>query len=376
MRASVIVALGFIVSQVSVSGFFRAEDFRMALSLESSMNYSSNVELNEEEASDTVFRVQPRIEFSKPEGIVRGMLGVGVAVVRFLDSTENNSNDLVLLAGIEAGEVLGEASPIQVRTEFKQTNDADGFTGELTRRETYGIGAEGRHRFGFGGGAFGSYNYRYLKSRTDGFSDVESRGWQIGGFFQRAADSFALELGFEQNTAQSMGEEDGIESVTNIISAGVRGPLVSTLSGSVRLGVQESESDRDELSGERVPFFQVALDWSYSPLLTVNLSGERRFVTDSSDRIRDQTTLALRLRRQLGGPWQADMGIRYVENRFQEANSASETATVRGVFAGIEYDLAEWGTVRWAVELDDADSSAETFDYQVYRAGIEFSARF
>ena len=348
----------------------------MALGLTSSMTYDSNLNRNQDEESDVIFRIQPRVEFSKPEGFVRGVVGAGVAVVRYFETTENDSNDLTFLADINAGEVFGEGSPIQFRTEFQQTNDADGLTGEVTRRETYGAAVDGRHRFGFGGGVFSSYNYRFLKSRTAGFSDVESRSWRAGGFFQKAADSFMLEVDYEQVRAQSKGEENGVENVTSILSGGIRGPLVSTVSGSVRLGVQESESDRAGLDSERVPFYEIALEWSYSPLMSFNLSGERRFVTDSSDRSRDQTTLELRTRRKLGGPWQAEAGLRYRENRFQGADSPSGKATVNGVFAGIDYSLANWGTMRWNFELDEARSSEDIFNYQAYRVGFEFSARF
>lgn len=348
----------------------------MALSLSSSVFYNSNLARNDEEESDVVFRIQPRVELAKPKGFVRGLIGAGVSVVRHVDSIENDSDDLVFLAEIDAGEVFGEGSPIQVRTEFEQTNDADGLTGEVTRRETYGIGVDGRHRFGFGGGAFGSYDYRYLKSRTAGFSDVETRGWRAGGFYQRSADSFVLEMDFEQVRAESKGEDAGLETINSIVSGGIRGPLLATLSGSVRLGVQESESARDELNRERVPYYGIALDWRYSPLMSFNLNGERRFVTDSSNRSRDRTSLELRLRRKLGGPWLAEMGIRYTEDRFQEVGSPSGTANVRGVFAAIDYALADWGGIRWTFGLDEARSSEDTFNYQAYRTGVELSARF
>ncbi|NBB78983.1 MAG: outer membrane beta-barrel protein, partial [Verrucomicrobia bacterium] len=213
------------------------------------------------------------------------------------------------------------------------------------------------------------------KSRTAGFSDVESRSWRVGGFYQRAADSFALELGYEKERAESKGE-NGLETETNFLSAGIRGPLLPTVNGSVRLGVQERELDRSELDRERAPFYAIGLDWNYSQLMSFNLNGERRFVTDSSDRSRDQTTLELRMSRNLGGPWEAKVGLRYRKNQFQEANASSATATVRGVFAGVDYALANWGTLRWTFELDEARSSEETFNYQAYRAGLELSARF
>ncbi|TVP78948.1 MAG: hypothetical protein EA353_07405 [Puniceicoccaceae bacterium] len=370
------IVIGLALYQVPASGSVRKEDFQMIMGFSSSAIYNSNVELNQEEVSDVVFRVEPRVELLKPKGFVRGRLGIGVAAIRYLDATENNSNNLVFLADLEAGKVFGEGAPVQLRTEFEQTNDADGLTGEIVRRETYGIGVNGRHRFGFGGGVFGSYNYRYLKSRTAGFSDVESRSWQVGGFYQPAADSFALELEFEQEQAQSKGGESGLENVTSIVSAGIRGPLVSTLSGSVRGGVQQSESDRAEVDSERAPFYAIALDWRYSSLLSVNFNGERRFVTDSSNRLRDQTTLSLKLRRELGGPWLVEMGVRYTENQFQEVNSPAGKATVRGMFTGVDYALADWGNLRWTFELDEARSSVETFNYQAYRAGVELSARF
>jgi hypothetical protein len=363
------------IAHSTLAGMLRKEDFQLALRLSSTMTYHSNLGLNSDEESDTVFSMQPRVELSKPRGFLRGSIETGVAVVRYLDSSENDSENVILAADIEAGEVFGEGSPVTVRTEIEQTNDADGFTGEVTRQELYGIVVDGRHRFGFGGGAFASFSHRFSKSRSAGFSDVETRSWRMGGFYQKAADSFALEFDYEHQLGESKGE-GGLESETEILSAGIRGPLLSTLSGSVRLGVQERNSESETLDQERVPFYQINLNWMYSSLMSVDLRASRQFFTDSSNRSRDQTIIGLSLKRNFGGPWTGEVGLKYSENQFQEEELPNQTATTTGFFAELDHRIADWGELRFLFELDEARASEETFNYQAYRVGLELSARF
>jgi hypothetical protein len=374
VRALICIAL--FATHGSLAGIVRKEDFTMGVGLSSSSVYHSNINLNSSEESDMVFSLQPRLEISKPQGAIRGSVGLGGNLVRYLNTEENNSEGLVILGGIEMGEVFGEGSPIQIRTEMEQSSDADGFTGTVPRRETYGIQAEGRHRFGFGGGVAGAYGYRLQRSLTEGFSDVESRRWQFKGFYQRAAESIIFDLALEQERAESQGSEDDIESVTTILSTGVSGPLVSTVKGTLRVGAQEREFEGGDLEPQSGPYFSASLDWSYSSLMSFSLRGEQRFVTDSSDRSRDEMNLQLELRRDLGGAWSATGAVRYLESRSQEPDELSETNHLHGVAVGIDYSLAEWGTARWSFEWDDARSSSERFNYQAIRVGFTFSARF
>ena len=340
------------------------------------VRYSTNIDSNNAGRSDFTYRGGLDIDLSRDRRDSIWNLNLGTDLFRFSSETDENSNDFRATLRFEPNQprfssrFQGNGSIGWVRS-----TDADPVLGTRLQRNrfTFRYGAIYTANTKWSLGADGSYNWEDPQNRDSG-NLARVSNWRLSStaYYRyspklafTAGGSYARSSGSRNRTFQS-------DNTTVSVSTGVDGQITPKISGSVSVGWQIRDAER-ETDTESAPFVSASLAWSVNSRTSVALSASSDFSTLVSDQLTETQSISLQYNRQLGiginlnalASFQTSRIRSFGLTRTDDSYSASLTAS---------YRLNDWSALSLQANWNDQRSSLPAFSFD--RQAVELRMRF
>lgn len=171
------------------------------------------------------------------------------------------------------------------------------------------------------------------------------------------------------------GGNEAYESVTHFLSVGARGDLLPKLSGSIKFGFSQldsdyqSQADKDE-SGLGV---DANLNWAASPKLSHNLALARDFGATSNGTRIEESSLNVRTKYTISDRWMSTASLGYTLREYMDESRDDGYVTL-GLNAN--YSPSEYWSFGGGYTFADNDSDVAASNFNNHKLNISASLRY
>ena len=202
--------------------------------------YSTNAGATVEGTDDVVFRVRPSVFYQTVGALIAVRAEVGVEVVRYLDLTENDSENLVTSFSVNLPRGVDETTyNLGFNLGVREETEANFDLGGVTRTRNYEASIRGGYRFSPLFWLNGGVSYGRSEALGDLGEDSESFSIpvSIGYVYSELLRFFA---GYRVRWADSL-EEGGNEFLDHAVFIGADGTITPLVTGRIEGWVQIRE---------------------------------------------------------------------------------------------------------------------------------------
>ncbi|HAY99355.1 MAG TPA: hypothetical protein DCY38_00995 [Opitutae bacterium] len=376
------IVLGIASSSASVFAQTTADTTRFFGSLETSIESTSNVFLNNTEADDVVYSVVPTLGFARENGLFSLEGSAAVSVTRYDEFSANDSSDVsTKLAGAYDGNPLS----LNASVDFTQSSSASGVVGNILETDTLTFAGGMDYYISSATGISAGFEHETTTPDELVFELGETTVWsaRTGAFYDySSALRFNMSLRYRQTDVENFTSTLAAAANVNNDSedvgfiVGVSGQLTPVIDGLAEVGLQQRSYDAAGLDDSTSPYVGLAASWTISSITRLDLNASYDFSTSvtnlSSDSIQATATLNHELTSDLSG----NIGVIIEESDFEAPGRADRDDSAYSVFAGVVYSLTDWGTIGLQVNYGERDSNVATATYETFSATLSASVFF
>ena len=222
------------------TSFAFAEIARGALTLSTTgrVAYDSNISGNAAEQSDTIFTLTPTLDYSRDAGLGSIHASLGVAINRYVDYTNLDSEDIYSSLRIGLPTPEGSREQGSVTAGYTDSSDLNEDVGTRIRSKTWSAGFSGTCRAGPRTNL--RANAAYSDTTRDTFSDREQWSAGIGFDYSDFLGGFGLQGDYGYSNTQSTRVHDldgtAIDQTSHHASTGLFYRFVNGLRASADVG--------------------------------------------------------------------------------------------------------------------------------------------
>lgn len=343
--------------------------FRMTSSIE----YDSRIQASADSAEDTIVRIRPTLQYSRPFRWADFSISAGYSMVKFLDNGELDDDNFIFDLN------FGPRAGLERETDRFTFSTGIGF--ETTTRSNENVGNVVTTQ---DINAFLGLTYRMNRRQTwsgrisynssdpnleETFKTVSYNGsLRFSQVINAAFDGFA-DFSYRYNESDGT-LVDGAEFFT--LSAGVSGQLLSKVTGSIAAGAQIRESS---LGSNSAPYFNANLAYTYSERLSAQLTAGIQQSNTIDDALTETRSLSIRVSRILSEDLTAALFSSFSQTDYNEELG---TRTVDRASAGgsLNYNLNRYSNIAFNFTYSDSSSPDGRFDFDRLVISLLFNLDF
>lgn len=366
-----IIPLLFVAS--SLDAFMRLGEGNIDLTLDASVFYDSEINGRDEGLDDTIFTLSPGLRYSRSSKNFGIDASAGISLVKYADNDqfddENFFFDLSFTPGARMETSRFVISGDLILTNETRTQESVGsVVTVLTYGASGGITYQPNRHYSISGGA--SY------SREDPDSGQFSEKDRYGA-------SLTLSVPINKNSSAQAGiSYETTETETSVVDndsytyfVGLSGLILPKVSGNISVGIQQQKLDTG--GDEESPYLSAGLEWMASERTRVLLDVSQSLGTTIEDRTSESLSVTVTARHEMSRAWSANVFAGYNEDDYSGAGPL-DNRTDEETFVGLgtSYQIVEWGSIGLDIRYSDQSSSQSDFEYDRFRAGINFGAQW
>lgn len=340
------------------------------------MEHDSNVYANNSEKGDFVFVGTPEVGYTREAGWIRLDANAGVAIQRYGDYTDDNSENP--FGQVFVGWVQNEGkSDGRFLASARKTTAANEVVNSITESNDYMLDAAVGH--------FATEKLGYRVKATYGENDYKTAGMSdlrklMGGIDGRFQYSPKMEVfvgyAFRENTIFNRANKlADIKSNDNQFQVGVEGELAPKLKGRIGVGLVTRDYKKNALKDQNGLLLDSSVTWKYSELGSVKV-----FLNDDLD----NSPIDQSIRRLSGGFDATHLfspkiefggGITYSHESYSGVFGSRVDDAV-AVQTRVTYKFTPFVSASLYINYRNADSTLAYSDYQRSNVGVTVTAKF
>lgn len=299
-RLSLFVALVTALAAPAGHGFAEFGGGTLNFNAIAQVMSDSNVFGNTTDESDVIFTGRPELAYMREGSRGTTSLDLGVAINRFSDFSELNSDDWYFNGAVQVPPGSGRLSG-GLNVAYFNGTEADDFLGQRADMERLNFALSTNYELS------GRTSLRLGASLADYETDLRPSGESLAlraGVGLRLRPNISAFLDVSQATTKT--EPSGLPVQTlnyrsSRVNVGLDGQLSATITGTVSVGYEDISSRSGDTVGDGNSFISnVSLSWNARQNTTVTLSGgQETRITTSSESI-DATTVAIGIDQRVG----------------------------------------------------------------------------
>jgi hypothetical protein len=358
---------------VALQGLVNLGEGQIIFNVRTSVDYDSSIRSRSSNEEDFIFSLNPTLTYSRPSRNFDFSASLGVTLQRYAEFDENDDENFYFDLNITP-QIERETSRFTFSGNliFNSETRSEDSVGEIITTRNYGASGQVIYDPNQRYDLIGEVSYTRSDPDSDEFPNQDN---YTGGVTVRVPVNQRLSTqgGVRVSDASSgSGISDGI---TYTYFVGFSGMISSKLSGNLNVGMQDRQFD--EGASEQSPYVSGNLSWIINERTRSNLTLSRNFGSAIDSRSSENTSVSLGFSRSISEALSANLSFRYDEDKLDGRGSlATRTDEEKSVDAGLSYQIARWGSIRFNIRYSDQTSTDDTFEFDRVRAGVSLLATF
>lgn len=336
------------------------------LEVPTSAQYDSNIYANNSDTSDLLLMTSPRLSYTQDESVLKLELGLGARLTRFVDASEESSEDLFAdfsLSGFHRDDSrldfsltggwqeLSAASPeVGARIQSRVTNIASSIDIKVSDKTSL--------RLSGGNGAT-----RYRKAD---YGASDDRNVRLDGLYHYS-EKLALKGGMRYRDLSYFSRYQSQRSNTVIV--GSEGPLTAKINGTLEVGYADFKRiDQDFL------FYSASLNWAYDQKRNYVITGLRDNSASPTGESVINTDLRVTLQQRISEKLSATAF--FGAGQYEKGGSVPRKDDIVRAGFGLSNALDETSSLDFDITNESRSSALEQSDYNRLQASVRLSLMF
>lgn len=370
----------FILIPITIFGYGKTSgaiaqfaDGLVTFRMTSSVEYDSRIRAAANSEEDTIFRINPTFQYSRPVRWADFSVSVGYSIIKYSNNDELDDDNFVFDLN------FGPRTGLQRETDrftfstginFSTNTRANEDVGDVVTTQDFN--------------AFAGLTYRMNRRQTwNGRLSYSSSDPDLSGTFSTGAYSGSLRFSQVINAAfdgfadfnyrynESDGNlVDGTQLYT--LSAGISGQLLSKVTGSVAAGAQYRENST--IGSSSNPYFNANLSYAYSERISAQLSASIQQSNTIDDALTETRSISMSISKSLREDLNASLFTSFSETDYDEEEGTQKVER-KSIGGSLNYDWNRYSNL--ALRLTYSDSSGNNqFDFDRWLVSLLYTLNF
>lgn len=351
---------------------------RIETILEAHSEYDSNIYLNSQQVSDTVFTGRASVGYLRDVAEVTSELTVGALGSVMADHSDQNSFDPFVRGGLTF--TPSDKTTIAGNASYERASIANEDLNTRTRSNNFTFDGSLQNLFSEKLGYRVTGNYDDSRYLTDGYADVLSYSAGLDAVYAYSP-KLTVVAGYDyreswtENRPSQLGSDPS--SHDDRLSAGVEGQLLPKVSGTLNVGWVKRSFDKSGRDGSSALYFDTGLKWIPREKTSVTINASQDYGLTAAAQSSKIGLLSVGVRQVLNAQWTVD-GSASVSHASYAGASAflSRRDDTYRFKARATYAWTTNVSVDFSLGYANVDSTNSVSTYDRVAAGVGLTATF
>ncbi|CAA6696237.1 MULTISPECIES: outer membrane beta-barrel protein [unclassified Lentimonas] len=372
-----IACLGLLIQSTALAEYKIGDIGAVALSVNTSIEANSNIDLNSDETDDIIARFQPMALFRANEGYLSIDAAAGFQSKRYNDHDENDADDIRShITILMPDENHGEIYSLQFDAGYNQYTRSDANQGRVTETDNLTLATKGRYDLTNRTNLRGTIDSFNSDAQTKGDADVETLTIPLSVYF-KYDEAISVGAGYRYRTSETSGGfAKDIESNDHALYLGFENLLSELLRYEVLVGYQlRNFTNSSDLDDENGAYLKAGITWAMTEMSDLELTAGNDYSTTTTSQSDETLYTQLKWSHRFDERRSFQCGVRYEDITYNQADVKDRqdeewSCFLRGAYILIPRRLS----LNASLEYADRDSDVAYYQYTqtTARLGCQF----
>jgi hypothetical protein len=373
MKKSLLITSSLLLPLALTASIARFGESELSLRASASVTYDSEIRGRNLDLSDTIFREEVTLVYSRPSPTLEIAASVGLNLQQYADNSEFDDENISLDLSINPG-VRMEASRFRYSVDviLNSVTRTDDAVGDIVSVRIYGLSGEVQYDPNSRLTIVTNASWRAEDPDSGTLREIDRRTVGLQLLTPIKEETRAL-IGFSYEKTDS---DSALRNESDTVSyfIGLDGKLLPKLAGSLSLGMQQREF---EDGGENdTPYIAAGLDWFINETTAAAIDVAYNSGTSLSDLTAETFSVKVDFKRELNRRWSAGLGLSYIEDTYEDRISSERNDEEWGIAGSLGYAFSDWGSLRFSLAYKDQSSNVSEFDFDRMQASLSVGGRW
>jgi hypothetical protein len=362
-----LISAALLLPLLATASIARIGEGELLLSTSVSLTYDSELQSRNIGVSDTIVSGSISLTYSRPSPNLALSGGIQFTALRYLDFSEFDDENISFNVSVFPG-LRMEASRFRYSFDLILNSEtrSDDTLGQIVTVQNYGFSGEVAYDPNSRLTVVGNASYRIEDPDSSTLNAIDRTSVGLKALTPLRSETNAV-LGV---TFEKIESDDAIRNTSDTISyfVGLDGSLLPKVIGTVSVGVQTRSFDDGE--DTESPFISSGLSWVIDASTSASLSASYGTDTGLNDLASETFEISADLRRELNRRLSASARVAYLDGSYDNRVGLSRDDEQWTIGAGLDYQIARWGSLTLSGDYRDRSSNSETFSYDRYTISV------